>query len=180
VIFRPKSESDEPKREYTEEERARAQHAYRLLSSWQTVPGTRADNTVDEDVLLTWVGAARKAAEDSGHLEMCDVRIGTVFAWAPKESDGSWPCVPVRDALEEIGTDAVFNGFEVGVFNKRGVYSKSPTEGGDQERSIAGTFNGYAEACRVEWPQTAASLRRIAQRYERQAGHEDARAELND
>jgi hypothetical protein len=109
---------------------------------------------------------------------MCDVRIGNVFAHAPGEPDGPWPCIPVRDALEESGTDAMFEGFEVGIFNKRGAYCTMPDGGGEQEQAIARRYRGYADACKVEWPKTAASLRRVAETYEEQARRVDAEALL--
>ena len=132
------------------------------------------------EVLFAWLHKARELAQEKGRLEWCDSRIGTVFARAPKDPDGTWPCIPVRDALEEIGTEDVFSGFEVGIFNKRGVVSKSSTEGGEKERSLAKQFHDYAEACKFEWPKTAASLRRMAQTYEEDAKREDAEAELRD
>jgi hypothetical protein len=67
--------------------------------------------------LLEWVKKARALANDRGLLEVCDARIGEVLAYSPEESDGSWPCIPVRDALEEIGTDEVFSGFGAGIYN---------------------------------------------------------------
>jgi hypothetical protein len=133
LIFRPKNEPAEGGKEVSEEESQRAQNAYRLLRSWQEVPGRRDGQTVDEKTLLGWVQQARSLAEDRGLLEICDSRIGEVFAYAREEPDGSGPCIPVRDALEEIGTDEVFDGFRVGIYNKRGVVSKTLREGGAQE-----------------------------------------------
>ena len=52
-------------KDVSEEERQRAQNAYRLLRSWQDVPGRREDQTVDEKTLLAWVQKARSMAEDA-------------------------------------------------------------------------------------------------------------------
>ena len=124
-------------------------------------------------------GRARALAADRGLLEICESRLGEVFAYAPDESDGSWPCVPVRDALEDIGTDDVMGGFSAGICNKRGVFTKSIREGGMQERALAEKYGKFADACKIEWPQTAAALRRIAQGYEEDARREDAQAMLD-
>ena len=179
LIFRPKNELAEGSKEVSEEARQRAQNAYRLLRSWQEVPGRREGQTVDEKTLLGWVQKARSLAEDRGLLEICDSRIGEVFAYAPEEPDGSGPCIPVRDAMEEIGTDEVFNGFGVGISNKRGVVRKSLREGGAQERVLAEKYRAFADASKVEWPKTAAALRRVAQGYEEDARREDAQAMLD-
>jgi transcriptional regulator with XRE-family HTH domain len=170
---------EEARTEPSKEEKARAQHALRLLMSWQTVPGSQEDKTVDEDALFEWLRRARSMAEQQGLLETCDHYIGNVFAHDKSyEQDGSWPCIPVRDAIEEIASDDVAEGFEVGIYNKRGAYNKSLEEGGDQEREHAKRYQDWADVCKIEWPRTAASLRRIADAYAAQARREDAEKEL--
>lgn len=173
LIFRSQHESEEAVEPPTEEQKARAQHAYTLVESWNTVPGTHNDDTVDETKLTEWVTTARALCEQTGRLAVCDRRIGNVFAHSPQESDSSWPCIPVRDVIEEVASEALMRGFEVGIFNKRGVYSKSPTEGGAQERGLAQRYAAYADTCAIEWPRTAAALRRVAQRYEEEAQRAD-------
>jgi hypothetical protein len=179
LVFRPKNEAKGSGTEINEEQSQRAQNAYRLLRSWQQIPGGRAGQDVDEKALFSWVRAARALAGDRGLLEVCDSRIGEVFAYAPEESDGSWPCVPVRDALEDIGTEDIMGGFSTGIYNKRGLVSKSMRDGGIQERALAEKYRNFADTCRIEWPQTAGALRRIAQGYVEDARREDANAMLN-
>jgi hypothetical protein len=179
LAFRSKNEPKEGDKTPTDEEKMRAQNAYRLLRSWQVVPGSRDGQTVDERTLFDWIERARSLAEERGLLEMCDSRIGEVFAYAPEEADGSWPCLPMRDALEEIGTEDVFDGLCVGIYNKRGMYSKSGREGGAQERALAEKYRRFAEASKVDWPMTAAALRRVALGYEEDARREDAEAMLD-
>ncbi len=179
LVFRPKHRPADDNERISDEESQRAQNAYRLLRSWHEVPGAGEGRTVDEKTLLAWVQKARAMAEARGFLEVCDSRIGEVFAHAPAESDGSWPCVPVRDALEEIGSDDVFGGFSVGIYNKRGVFSKTLKEGGAQERALAEKYRRYADVSKFEWTKTAAALRRIAEGYEEDTRREDAQAAPN-
>jgi hypothetical protein len=153
-------------------------NAYRLLMSWCDLPGARADGTIDERALWMWVRKARALAESRGLQEACDRRIGEVLAYAPNEDDRSWPSIPVRDALEEIDTDEVLDGFLVGILNKRGGVSKSMREGGAQERELAEKYRRFAEASAIEWPKTASLLRRIADHYEDDARREDERVAL--
>ena len=175
LIFRPKTEAVNGQGGLGRRQTA-AQNAYRLLRSWQAIPGRRDGENVDEQTLSDWVQKARSSAKARGLLEICDSRIGEVFAYAPGESDGSWPCIPVRDALEEIDTEEVFDGFGVGIYNKRGMVSRSMREGGAQERVLADEYRKYADASKVEWPKTAATLRRMALGYEEDARREDAQA----
>ncbi len=176
LVFRPKNEVVEAQKEVTAGDRQRAQNAYRLLMSWEEVPGRLDDQNVDEKKLHDWVQKARTLADTRGLLEICDSRIGEVFAYAPVENDGSWPCLPVRDELEEIDPDDVRDGFCAGIFNKRGMFTKSMGEGGAQELALAAKYRTFAEACKIEWPKTAAALRRVAHGYDEDARREDARA----
>src|SRR5262249_43482955 len=150
---------------------------YRLLNSWQRVPGSRPDGSVDEGFLRRWVSAVQTLAENEAWREKADFRIGQVFAYAPGEQDGTWPCIPVRDAIEEFGSEDLADGFVIGIMNKRGAYWKAPDEGGSQERALAKQFFGWADASKIEWPKTAGSLRRVGDRYEAYARREDAEAE---
>jgi transcriptional regulator with XRE-family HTH domain len=277
LVFRPKDQPAEESNEISEEERQRAQNAYRLLKSWRKIPGSRDDRTIDETALLAWVQKARSLAKDRGLLEICDSRIGEVLAhdphgydlqlmssvkdacviptagkrliivarvdqilhfrifdgdgkmvvdtdskrlnektesiedlrrklqtmwppaeptesernrviatiasivnFTPQDEDDSWPSIPVRDALEEIGTDEVFEGFSVGIYNNRGMVTKSLREGGAQERELAEKYRTFADASKIEWPRTAKELRDIAKGYEEKARREDERASLDD
>ena len=179
LVFRPKNRPVESGEDISEADRKRAQNGYRLLSSWQDVPGGRGGQGVDEKSLSAWVQKARSKADDRGLLEICDSRIGEIFAYAPEEDDGSWPCVPVRDALEEIGTDEVFQGLAAGIYNKRGTVWKSSREGGAQERLLAEKYRKSADASKIEWPRTAATLRRIADGYEDDGRREDVLATID-
>ena len=85
----------------------------------------------------------------------------------------------IEEIATEEHTEELLDGFQIGIFNKRGPYSKSPTEGGEQEWKLRDDCNRYADACKIEWPRTAAALRQVAQRYEEDARREDARVELD-
>jgi transcriptional regulator with XRE-family HTH domain len=178
IIFRrndePKADSQEP----SDDERARAVQAYRLLNSWKRVPGSSPDgSSVNAELLRRWVKSVQELAESEARREVADIRIGEVFAYAPNEPDGAWPCIAVRDAIEEFCSEDLNNGFEVGIFNKRGAYNKAPDEGGSQERVVAKQYFDWAEASSIEWPKTAALLRRVGETYEAYARREDAEAE---
>jgi hypothetical protein len=179
LIFRPKGESSPEAKTPSEQEKQRAQSAYRLLMTWREIPGQQKDRTVDERALFAWLKKARSPAEERGLLEVCDLRIGEVFAHDPELADTPWPSIPVRDALEDIGTDEVFRGFGSGIYNKRGVVSKSMREGGAQEWALAAKYKRFAEACYIDWPKTAAALRRMAEGYEEHARREDTEAMLD-
>ena len=178
LIFRPRGEASSSDEVPTEEQTSRATNGYRLLHSWHDLPGLDVESKiVDEKKLRDWVVEARSLCRAINRIEVCDSYIGQLFAHAPSEPDGSWPCIAVRDVIDEVGTESLTDGFVTGTLNKRGVYMKSPMEGGNQERDLEGQYNSYARACDSEWPTTAAALRTIARNYQRHAQREDEEAE---
>ena len=177
VVYRKRHAEKVADQELTEQDKLWAENAYRLLNSWHTLPGQK-DGTVDGEVLMNWVRKARQLCKEQDRLEVCDIQLGNVFAYSPPEPDDSWPCIAVRDAIEEVeGTDLT-QGFEIGIYNKRGCYMKSATEGGAQEWGLARQFQDWANRSAIDWPKTARSLRNVAANYENEARREDKQAQI--
>ncbi|MBE9114394.1 hypothetical protein IQ249_00635 [Lusitaniella coriacea LEGE 07157] len=158
----------------------RARMNYELLESLYQVPGLTEDGNIDSTKLRDWVLKAREACQESGRGAIGDHHIGELLAYAPKASDGLWPDIAVREIIEEIASRDIELGIETGVYNLRGVWSKSIGEGGIQERQLAETYRDYADAIVDTYPQTASMLYRIANDYDSVAHGEDIQAELRD
>ncbi len=180
LIFRSDREPPDASAQPTEELKRRASALYELLMAWRDakpaiLPGMRPDGTIDGERLFAWVKKARVLCQESGHLGVCDSQIGELLANEPEPSlpELGWPSEPIRDLLEEVNSESLYHGFEIGIFNKRGVTRRSPTGGGEQEHELARKYFGYAGACQDEWPLVAASLRRTAEGYERDAVRQD-------
>ena len=173
--YRPRVESlGEGERDETSAQDSVLYNAVRdLVDSWLLIPGTQANGSIDTNALRSWVTDARKLCLAAKILERCDYEIGMILSLAPVDPDGSWPCAAVREVLEMVPSEHIFRGFSNGVFDQRGVYIKSMSEGGEQERALAGKYRGHAAKCKMRWPRTALLLRRIADSYEGQARHED-------
>lgn len=178
TLYRPKNRDKSSDTPPTEKERFMAARASELLHEWKTVPGLRDDGTVDPAALAAWVRQARAKAVQLDRREICDDAIGKALAHAPGDEDGSWPCVPVRDLIDDINTPELAGGFSCGVVNKRGVFWRA--KGGQQERSLAEQYRAYADACRTRWPRTAAILKELSDRYSADARREDAQDEARD
>jgi len=177
IIFRSKKEQ-ESDAESTEEQPRGASHWYRLLMNWNQIPGTQPDGSVNEEQLFRWLESARSLCRDSGHLEVADSKIGEMLATWPQPENGNvmWPCEEICDAIEEANSDDLDHGFQIGIRNSRGVTTRSPLDGGDLERKEAAKYRRWAEHCDIDWPRAAASLRSVADSYDFDAQHEDARA----
>jgi hypothetical protein len=173
LVFRGKDE--EPK-DASKEDQRRALNVYRLLESWRMPPGLKDDGTIDEGVLREWVRVARTGCAAKNRQDFGDQIIGQMLSGAPAEGDGTWPCKPVREVIEEAGSSELESGISMGLFNARGTWSKGHFEGGDQEDAIAARFESDAQAAAADYPRTAQMLRQMAADYRRQGfrGDQDA------
>lgn len=161
----------------SEDESARAHRGYQLLQSWKRLPGTDEQGRIHRDALTGWVREARRLCEDTGRLEACDRVIGQMLAHAPADPDSLWPTAAVRDVLEATASGDLEHGLEIGITNKRGVYSKAYDEGGKQERSLSEQYEVWASRTADAWPRTAAVLRKVARSYRCDARREDEEAQ---
>ena len=174
-LYRAESERGQPKGEVDEATQRLCEGAYSLMKSWCTLPGKQADGTIDKTALANWLTAAREECAKLDRREVADAKIGEMLSSAPPDKDGSWPCLAVRDVMEDINSEEIFDGFEIGVINSRGVTSRSLTEGGAQERQLVAKYQGFADRIRAGWPMVAATLQRIAGSYLHRAKREDER-----
>jgi hypothetical protein len=95
-------------------------------------------------------------------------------------SDGAWPHEAVRDLIEEVASDRIEHGIDIGIYNGRGVVTRAIWEGGGQERAIAERYRGYARSLADRWPRTSRLMRQIAESYESDGRRQDVHAELEE
>jgi len=178
LLFRRSDELETERPEPSEYDLSRAIQAERLLKSWHRVPGTQADGSVDGDALHAWTQSVQILAEKEARRVVAEIRIGNVFAYSPpeKDADTAWPCISVRDVIDEFWSQALANGFEVGIIYQRGLDQSTLAEGEAPKERLAKQYFDWAEASRIEWPKTAACLQRVSEHYEAEARREDAKA----
>lgn len=174
-----RAEGEEP-RELSPEEASRAATARDLLESWRYVPGRGEDGSIDAAALNDWVDAARAQLAETGRLGIGDHLIGQVMRYGPGSREHQWPAPEICDLIDRIGSDDLDSGFRMEVYNSRGVTTRAPTAGGQQERALAEQYRKYAAEARLRWPRTAALLRSLAETYEADAAREDANADLTE
>jgi len=169
----------EQRRELSENEQGQATQAWWILHQWKGFPGRCEDGGIDREVMTSWVSAVRLALSEVDRSDIGDEMIGQSFARSPVGSDGVWPCEPLRDLLEAIGSRELENGVVLGRMNARGVTSRGVYEGGTQERELAKQYRDGIPSTRAKWPRTARVLRDLADAYERDARWHDTHAELD-
>ena len=163
---------------------AMAKHAYQLLSTWYIVPGTD-EKTGDLDLqkLRGWVDEVRTRASKVDRLEAADRKIGYILAKYPEPNTKmdaakpvDWPPDGICQLIEEIGTDVLFDEFNVSTHNKRSSSSRGAFDGGDREWHISKYFNLLAEGKAVKYPRVANELANLANNFRQRAIEEDDRA----
>ncbi len=173
LIARVFRSTNEPKKPVKAKEKAAGINAYKLLESLKWVPGTVEGGEVDSKKLKSWIDEAKTLCSKSGHIEVCDSRIGEMLAYSPSDkTDGAWPCVPIREVLED-GSEELRRGFQRGVYNKRGMHWRSMAEGGQQERLLEKQYSDWAEKIGFRWPSVGLVLRNIATGYQLEAQQRD-------
>ena len=160
--------------ELTEEQKAAARNAHTFIDALSSVPGVDEHGVIQVEKLKEWIIEARRISEPTGHRAMLDYQIGEILAHAPLAEDGSWPCEPVREAVNDLYSVEMERGITIGRYNARGATWRG--EGGAQERELADQYEGWAKACEFEHPRMARILREMVRKYIAEAEWQDNEA----
>ena len=173
VFKRGDNGQDPPEWRIDDDDDYRIIAACRLLERAARIPGTDTDGRVDVRALRQWVAEVQRLCSEHSRAAIGDRNIGQLLSRAPFGEDGSWPCGPVCEVMEAIASPEIASGFEIGVYNSRGVHSRSMDEGGSQERDLSAKYRAWAQRLAFDYPHVARSLERIAGSYDRDAEQED-------
>ena len=150
------------------ESRSAVAHAcYVLLTNASRIPGTQADGSIDLGKLKAWLEQVRSLARDYGRADIGDEMIGQLLSHCSPGDDGVWPCEPVREAIDDLGSQEIATGMLVGIRNARGATWRG--EGGAQERELAEQYRSWSREVAFEHPFTANMLEQIAADYDHDA-----------
>ena len=166
LLFRRADDGQDPLEWQAHDQKRCASAAYRLLRKAARIPGTDSAGKVDFHTLDNWVNETRRLCREHGRSVIGDQQIGQLLSRAPLEEDGSWPCRSVCEVIEAIGSQEIGSGFEIGVYNGRGVVSRGLDEGGAQERVLSGKYRSWAQRRAFDYPYVAGILERIASSYD--------------
>jgi len=134
----------------------------------------------EDDFVRDWVSLAREQLIECGRLEIGDLYIGKYLSRCQlDEEDGIWPKKSVRSVIEFLKSESFEDGIVNGKLNSRGVTSRHPYAGGEQERSLAGGYQTDSESVQLIYPRTAKILRVLADHYRSDANHYDQTVDLN-
>lgn len=177
-----KSNSKKPSKnenmDLTEEQiKNRASNAYRLIRSWEQIPGINASGNINFDALGQWIDEARELADKSGRLDAADTYIGKILAQQYNIKNKNWLSQEISQTIERIYNETIGNGFFHGIYNKRGTVTKSAYEGGGQEKELSNHFDILAKKNMNKYPKIASIFESLKKTYAQEAKSEDERAE---
>ena len=159
--------------------RNKGEAAHDLLWKISILPGD-SGGVINADELNQWVDNARNLLQDADREEIGDDQIGSYLSHSPVGSDGIWPHEAVRRVIERVRSPQLDLAIRIGKQNARGVTSRSPWDGGKQERILAAQYEGDAKRIELIYPRTAEILRSIARDYDNEARRQDWDSELHD
>ena len=108
--------------------------------------------------LQNWVDRSRAELATLRRTRPGAQQIGHALSGPAYDPDGTWPCGAVRDVLGRENDTEIETGLWHGRVNSRGVTSRDPYSGGQQERDLAAKYRGWADQVRGTWPRAGALL----------------------
>jgi hypothetical protein len=159
---------DKTEKELSEQEKAIATNAWRLLHEWRSPPGLQPDGTFSGDQFNQWLTEIQQICSESGHLEVALTHIGNVLIHCPPDTKGLWIDRTAAEALNRKDSEKMRSGYRLGVVNSRGAHWVDPT--GNPERELALKYRQQAEDVENDgYQRFAVTLRGIAESYDREA-----------
>lgn len=180
LAFKRSDEGEDPPEwniQTPEQREVVARAAYNLLEQFKRIPGTDEDGKIDAKKLAVWLTKARKMFLELARADVGDHQLGQLLAKSPEGENGIWPCEAVCEAMEEIASKEIGRGFDIGVYNSRGVHIRG--KGGEQERDLSAKYRAWAEQLHFDYPYVGGLLEEIATSYDKDAERQDSEATIN-
>ncbi|MGD9110589.1 MAG: hypothetical protein PVG93_06570, partial [Phycisphaerales bacterium] len=166
-IYRSKNEP-EIRKETTEQEKAIATNAWRLLKEWKRIPGMDSERNLSPQQFQKWLQEVKTKCEESGHFDVAMITLGEALIYSPSDPDGLWIHKTVAEALNSEDGDPLRRGYYLGIVNSRGAHWVDPT--GKPEKELAAKYRQQAEEVEnAGFHRFASKLRDLAKNYEEQA-----------
>ncbi len=173
-VFRPRGERGNLAIAASPDAQARARTSISLLESFARIPG-QSGQDFDFNKLDSWVSEVQHLAEAADRREISEQYIGKLLSHVPPDpEDKVWPHRAIREGMEKWRSDQIELGLRMGKVNSRGVTSRAPYDGGQQERTLRDRYR--TDAAKVDaWPRTKRVLLALAERWEAMAQFEDSK-----
>lgn len=181
--YRRRGGGDDPEQEAMPSDRREflAEIAHHALEGWNTVPGLANDDALDDEQFKSWTEEALRLATQVDRKAVAEIHIGAMLArFARRRPWDDWLPSAALDLLDQPESGELRERFHLGVHNARGVTSRGPYDGGEQERKLAGRYRELAVRYGTSYPRVSTLLISIAEGYEQDARRQDERAAIGE
>lgn len=161
----------------TELSRSIALNAYRLLSTWSSVPGTQPNGEFNPEAFSEWLTAMEDIVKASGHYDVALIQLGNVLVHSPAGTDGLWIHPVIANAMNSRERSSLRDGYRTGILNSREAHIVDPEA--KPERALADKYRRRAnEVENAGYQRLALTLREVADSYDREAERIISRGDL--
>lgn len=161
----------------TQKERNTAEACYRILYNLRSLPYINDKGIIDGVKLNDYVAELYNYGVEDDRKKVTSGEIGSFLGNVP--INDAFPQDEVCWILEHYRSKEMLNAFRIRLYNRRGMSSRLPLEGGDQERDIAHFIDKCIERTKVKYPHVANNVFRVLkQEFLGEAKRMDIDAEL--
>lgn len=120
-----------------------AKRGYNLLEAVKIISGHNDLGELETERLRKWVTIVCESCEELNRSEVGDLCIGKLLSASAIGKEEIWPSEEVREILEDFQSEDIMRRMCTGVYNSRGVTTRMPSDGGDQERNLAEKYREF-------------------------------------
>ena len=163
----------------TEIKMTMAQLAYSFIHNYNEVPCSDSAGNVDENALFKYFDKLEKLAKQCHRTNILPLIIGRILG--NFSETGDYPSEMLCRFVEHFNDDRVDTEIRCALYNRRGMTSRSPFEGGTIERNHIQTFMKYRDKARYRSsPRLTHIFECLIKEYQQMAEKEDNEAKFLD
>ncbi len=152
--------------------------AYRFIQNYHEVPCSDPTGEVDENALSGYFDELKRLAKQYHQTNILPLIIGRILGNF-RETE-NYPSEMFCRFVEHFNDDRIDSEIRCALFNRRGMTTRSPFEGGTIERYHIQTFTKYRDKARYHSPRLTHIFENLIKEYQQMAEREDNEAKLLD
>ena len=173
--MKDKGYRDEIKEEESEFRKQLAQMGWSFMYHYHQVPCLDDEGNVDGEKLRKYIGRLQDLMREKHYETVMPLVLGKILGDMPEKAD--YPSDIMCQLVEELNDDRIDAEIGCAIFNRRGMTTRSPFEGGTIERAHIETMEKYKKRASLRSPRLVKVFNDTIMSYEEMARHEDEQAE---
>lgn len=175
MYLQDKDYREELKDDELEYRKGLAQVGWSFMYHYHRVPCSDEDGNMDGEKLRDYMERLRKMMIENHYETVMPLVFGKILGDMPEGED--YPSDVMCQLVEELDDDHVDEEIGCAIFNRRGMSTRSPFEGGTVERHHIKTLEKYKQRAALRSPRMVKILSDTIASFESMAKREDEQAE---